>query len=412
MWKQILQKRKLSIIIGACSGAVLALAFLYLQNDLHRNYLDPKIPFQIYSPPAAPDYQKASSWYLNPAIANYYADPRKVDVFFIHATSYDGGNMGHRPRAKGGYFPVAPVDSAVDIRAEMVSTMIESNAIQDEVRRIQLPNYAAPFSIMGNIYAPKYRQASLYTQLTLRDDAREARAFAYGDIEKAFAVFLKTRRGGRGFVIVGVEQGGLLAERLIRDFVVPDPALKSQLVSAYFLETLVPEQQFGSLSTWVPACLTRTQTGCAFAYISVDSGRPDKALQMLQKAVYWSGGDTLDAMGSQKGVCVNPLLGMTTNEPADAKLSLGATNATGLEWGTEPALIAHKVQAHCLGGLLFVDKPDSPTFRDAGTWEDRRKVPPYNLFYGDLEADIQARWQSFQTQQAQEPAAKPPSGKP
>ncbi len=38
---------------------------------------------------------------------------------------YESGNMGHRPRAKGGYFPVAPVDSAVDIRAEMVSTMLE-----------------------------------------------------------------------------------------------------------------------------------------------------------------------------------------------------------------------------------------------------------------------------------------------
>ena len=40
-------------------------------------------------------------------------------------TSYDEGNMGHRPRAKGGYFPVAPVDSAVDLRAEMVSTMLD-----------------------------------------------------------------------------------------------------------------------------------------------------------------------------------------------------------------------------------------------------------------------------------------------
>ncbi len=38
---------------------------------------------------------------------------------------YEAGNMAHRPRAKGGYFPVAPVDSAVDIRGEMVSTMIE-----------------------------------------------------------------------------------------------------------------------------------------------------------------------------------------------------------------------------------------------------------------------------------------------
>ncbi|RPF72037.1 type I glutamate--ammonia ligase [Aurantiacibacter spongiae] len=41
------------------------------------------------------------------------------------ATEMEMGNMGHRPRAKGGYFPVAPVDSAVDIRGEMVSTMLE-----------------------------------------------------------------------------------------------------------------------------------------------------------------------------------------------------------------------------------------------------------------------------------------------
>ena len=38
---------------------------------------------------------------------------------------YESGNLGHRPRAKGGYFPVAPVDSAVDIRGEMVTTMLE-----------------------------------------------------------------------------------------------------------------------------------------------------------------------------------------------------------------------------------------------------------------------------------------------
>jgi glutamine synthetase len=40
-------------------------------------------------------------------------------------TKYETGNLAHRPRAKGGYFPVAPVDSAVDIRGEMVSTMLE-----------------------------------------------------------------------------------------------------------------------------------------------------------------------------------------------------------------------------------------------------------------------------------------------
>ena len=46
--------------------------------------------------------------------------------------AYDAGNLGHRPRAKGGYFPVAPVDSAVDIRAEMCSTMREMGLNMDK----------------------------------------------------------------------------------------------------------------------------------------------------------------------------------------------------------------------------------------------------------------------------------------
>lgn len=36
---------------------------------------------------------------------------------------YDMGNMGHRPGIKGGYFPVQPVDSLNDIRAEMLSVL-------------------------------------------------------------------------------------------------------------------------------------------------------------------------------------------------------------------------------------------------------------------------------------------------
>ena len=38
---------------------------------------------------------------------------------------YPNGNMGHRPRVKGGYFPEAPMDSASDLRAEMLKVMKE-----------------------------------------------------------------------------------------------------------------------------------------------------------------------------------------------------------------------------------------------------------------------------------------------
>ncbi|MFK7840278.1 MAG: type I glutamate--ammonia ligase [Bdellovibrionales bacterium] len=37
--------------------------------------------------------------------------------------SYVTGNMGHRPKVKGGYFPESPLDSASDIRGEMVTVM-------------------------------------------------------------------------------------------------------------------------------------------------------------------------------------------------------------------------------------------------------------------------------------------------
>jgi glutamine synthetase len=40
-------------------------------------------------------------------------------------SQFEDGNAGHRPGPKGGYFPVAPVDSGTDIRAEMVTVMAE-----------------------------------------------------------------------------------------------------------------------------------------------------------------------------------------------------------------------------------------------------------------------------------------------
>ncbi len=41
------------------------------------------------------------------------------------AEKYEGGNTGHRPSVKGGYFPVPPVDSLHDIRAAMVLALEE-----------------------------------------------------------------------------------------------------------------------------------------------------------------------------------------------------------------------------------------------------------------------------------------------
>ena len=44
---------------------------------------------------------------------------------YVSGSEIEGGNFGHRPAIKGGYFPVPPVDSASDLRAEMVTVMSE-----------------------------------------------------------------------------------------------------------------------------------------------------------------------------------------------------------------------------------------------------------------------------------------------
>ncbi|AXS40827.1 type I glutamate--ammonia ligase [Breoghania sp. L-A4] len=40
-------------------------------------------------------------------------------------TEYEAGNLGHRPRTKGGYFPVPPIDSGQDYRSEMLTVLTE-----------------------------------------------------------------------------------------------------------------------------------------------------------------------------------------------------------------------------------------------------------------------------------------------
>ncbi len=43
-------------------------------------------------------------------------------------TPYEGGNLGHRIRTKAGYFPVPPMDSAQDMRGEMLAAMAAMGA--------------------------------------------------------------------------------------------------------------------------------------------------------------------------------------------------------------------------------------------------------------------------------------------
>ena len=77
-------------------------------------YFGPEAEFFIFD-----DVQ----WSTSPHDTRYSYD--SIELPSNTGKAYDEGNMGHRPGPKGGYFPLNPVDSAQDLRGEMLAVMGE-----------------------------------------------------------------------------------------------------------------------------------------------------------------------------------------------------------------------------------------------------------------------------------------------
>jgi hypothetical protein len=343
--------------------AVLVIAALLIwRDDILEALLDPQVPYTVYKPPPAPDYAKAGAWDQLPGPADAHAGG--VDVFFVHPTTYDGGKDWNGP--------------------------INNAAAAELYARVMAPNYAAPFARAGRVFAPRYRQASLYTSLTVFDDAIDAREFAYGDVRAAFDYFLAHLSSGRGLILVGVEQGGQLAARLLTEEIAARPDLKRRLVGAYLIDTAVPAADFGPGAP-IQACERRDESGCVVGWISARQGDFPRVISILTRSKVWSDKGRLVNLAGAPILCVNPLLGAASDAMADPRLNLGAANATGLEWGARPGFMVRQVGAQCVGGILRVSRPRSDSLLPHGGFAERLRVPDYNLFWADLEADSLAR---------------------
>ena len=123
--------------------------------------------------------------------------------------------------------------------------------------------------------------------------------------------------------------------------------------------------------------------------MSAYEGERERAQRLRDRSLVWDAGQLVNLSGP--AACYNPLLGAVSDAEAPARLAKGATNATSLEWGARPALQTRQVSAQCEEGILWVSRPRSVAFRPTGSWANQRKMPGYNLFYGDLEASYERR---------------------
>lgn len=344
---------------------IVVAAVVVWRGDILKAGLDPQIPFQTYEPPLAPDYRQPAAWALRDARA---PGAENAAIFFLHSTTYDGGAGWNGP--------------------------IGDRKADAYLKRVVIPNYAGPFARAGAISAPRYRQASLYTRLTMREDAREARAFAYGDVEKAFDQWLAVHPDGP-IILAGVEQGADLIARLVHERMADDAVLRQRLVAVYLMDAIVDVDQTAPIA----ACHARDQTGCVVGWSQVGEGDEGAARRRLRRALVWNDRGQLVDLGDRPALCVNPVSGSDDGAAVPARRHQGAANATGLEWGVRPAFLDRQIATQCRDGLLRHTVLKSESFREFSGWADRRKARPYNLFYADIEADAVARLAAWNAKQ-------------
>ena len=364
-----LQPKKYITVASAVIGfLVIALTLVYTyRDDIFQTIQDPRQPFQTYEPPAAPNYASLDSWLAQPDLG---VDPftltAKGDVFVVVPSVYRGGEHW-----------VLPSD---DLRRKR------------KLERIVRPNYVSPYGEAGRLFAPFYRQASLYAFMTNREDAHQAQDFAYQDVKRAFDVFLQQSPPERPIVLVGHNQGASHVHRLLIDYF--QGPLKDRLAVAYVIDHPLPLDSFnGPLSKLTP-CKSPNETQCIVAFGSFTPKDKVIAERFSERSLVYNG-RKYEAVDNRATLCINPLLWTQTEDYAPPRLHLGGVAAEGLDPDITPAPLTKQSGTQCENGLLLVDTPLSKSLRRPRAVGAKFRTLPSNLFYEDLKQDAKRRVQTL-----------------
>jgi hypothetical protein len=187
-----------------------------------------------------------------------------------------------------------------------VSSTLAENAnvaVEPEETAVAIAQ-ASRFSQVCNVYAPIYPQLTI-PAINAHLTTPEGIAKAYGGVVSAFDEYLTRYNDGRPFVLIGHSQGSGWLTQLIKEQIDPNPALRSQLVSAVLLggNLIVPEgNTVGGSFKNIPTCQNVAQTGCLVAYSSFLKEPPNPSLFGRPTSLLGSSIETPEV------ACVNPTL--------------------------------------------------------------------------------------------------------
>jgi hypothetical protein len=252
----------------------------------------------------------------------------------------------------------------------------ETNAITDGY---VLRGQASVFNSCCAIYAPRYRQATLYAFVDDGDSGPAALDLAYGDVLRAFDQFVAARSLRRPLVLAAHSQGSKHLVRLLRDRF-GEGTLRERLVVAYPIGYSIKEAE---LPPSVPVCRTATQTGCVVTWNTV--GPSARRFE--------------DTSGN---ICVNPLSWAADDERADFEANLGAVSFGRMELTgddptapREPLVEPGAADAQCVDGALVVSEIRSDAFDARPLGRDNYHIYDYALFHMNLRANAETRVRAY-----------------
>ncbi len=257
---------------------------------------------------------------------------------------------------------------------------IDDLEAQRIVETIALPVEAGSFRAAGPIFAPRYRQATLYSFINKNVDSGPARTTAYRDVSRAFVRFLRDLNRNRPFILVGYGQGGLHVIRLLQEYVT-GKYLQNRMVAAYVIDSAVPLDLFDiSLNTLRP-CEHADDFECVVSWNELQYNLdPD---EVISRSLVWNLFGRLVSSRDRPLSCTNPLTWTTDELPAPNPLNIGGVVVN--ESGELSSPVPEVTGAQCRNGVLYVDRPRDPRFRRFYWPTTRYRVKAFNLFYRNIE---------------------------